>query len=120
MKYLVEECGANVEAKTINGDTPVLIASMYGHLATVQYLLEECGANVEAKRNDKRTALVMAQEHGKSDVEKYLVSKGPTGQLSDAAVNGDTAKAIKLIEQQGADMGWHNPDDVSEGVDELL
>ena len=38
-------------------------------------------------------------------------------QLNEAALNGDTAKALKLVEQ-GGDMEWQNPNDVSERVSE--
>ena len=54
----------------------------------------ECDANVEAKTN-----------------------KELNEQLSEAARKGDTAKALKLVEQ-GGDMEWQNPNDVSERVSE--
>ena len=129
--YLVKECGANVEAKDSAGNTPLIIASLQGHLDTVTYLVEECGANVEAKGNNGLTALALAKKNGKSDVEQYLRSKGAREkllsvaqrkkkvdeQLNEAALNGDTAKALKLVEQ-GGDVDWENPNAVSEWVRE--
>ena len=49
VKYLVEQCQANVEAKNNNLSTPLQLASTYGHLPIVQYLVKHCNANVESK-----------------------------------------------------------------------
>ena len=78
LKVLVEECHANVEAKDEDGRTPLMHASLQGHLTTVKYLVEEGHANVEAKNNDGYTALRWAKGQGKSDVVAYLRSKGAT------------------------------------------
>ena len=70
------KAGANVEAKDQYGETPLIRASIGGHLATVQFLAEECGADVETKNIHGWTALSQAKRYGKSDVEQYLLSKG--------------------------------------------
>jgi ankyrin repeat protein len=54
VKYLIEQCRANVEAKNIYGKTPLHDASNYGHIEIVEYLVEQCHANIEAKDNDGR------------------------------------------------------------------
>ena len=79
MKFLVEECHANVEVKQNHlGNTPLITASSRGHLATVKYLVEKCGADVEAKANSGETALALAKLARKSDVVQYLQSKRTT------------------------------------------
>jgi hypothetical protein len=44
VKYLHEECHANIEAKDEGGKTPIMCASENGHLDIVKYLHEECHA----------------------------------------------------------------------------
>ena len=68
-----------MEAKNQYGSTPLIVASLKGHLDIVTYLVEECGANVEAKKKDGLTALARAKANGYSDVEQYLRSKGARG-----------------------------------------
>ena len=47
VKYLVEQCHANVEAKDIwNKYTPLIYASNEGHLEVVRYLHEQCHAQI--------------------------------------------------------------------------
>jgi hypothetical protein len=40
MRFLVEECGANVRAR---GDAPLRMAVMQSHLEVIKILLERCG-----------------------------------------------------------------------------
>ena len=60
VKYLHEECHANVEAKDKYGRTPIICASQSGHLEVVKYLHEECHADVEAKDNNGYTSIIRA------------------------------------------------------------
>ena len=46
VKYLVEQCHANVEAKDNDGYTPLIRASENGHLEVVKYLVEQCHAKI--------------------------------------------------------------------------
>ena len=46
IKYLVEQCRVNVEAKDNDGWTPLICASQEGHLDVVKYLFEECHAKI--------------------------------------------------------------------------
>ena len=46
VKYLHEECHADVETKDICGETPIICATDDGHIKVVKYLHEECHANV--------------------------------------------------------------------------
>jgi ankyrin repeat protein len=72
VKYLYEECHANVEAKNNKGYTPIIYASQNGHLDIVKYLYEECNANVEAKDNYGNTPIMFASKNGHLEVVKYL------------------------------------------------
>ena len=72
VKYLVEECHANIEAKDNDGCTPLHRASDYEHLDIVKYLVEECHCNVEAKDNDGCTPLHRASDYEHLDIVKYL------------------------------------------------
>jgi ankyrin repeat protein len=52
IKYLVEQCNANVEARSNYGTTALHAAILCGKLDAVKYLVEQCIANVEAQSND--------------------------------------------------------------------
>ncbi|MCZ0931742.1 MAG: ankyrin repeat domain-containing protein [Oligoflexia bacterium] len=43
--------GANIEARTQNGETPLILAGRYGHADTVQLLLDK-GADVKAQTKE--------------------------------------------------------------------
>ena len=146
VKFLVEECHANVEAKEKDGYTSLIWASRGGDLTTVKFLVEEGHANVEAKAGGL-TALGWANNHGHSDVEQYLRSQqrggvfgrlfgGGAGTLSPVTARRKLSPAgrSKLDKQlsdaaykgdaakvlnlvkRGGYMEWRNPDAVSDGV----
>src|SRR5579871_6741839 len=49
--------GAHVNTRDGLGDTPLILAAMYGHTATVRLLLDH-GADVNARNNQDYTALM--------------------------------------------------------------
>jgi len=67
--------GANVEAKSNFGNTPLICASINGHLEIVKYLIEEHNANVEAKDNYGYTPLIWASVYGSLEIMKYLIEE---------------------------------------------
>jgi ankyrin repeat protein len=75
IKYLIEQCGVNVESKDDIGRTPLHITSFKGHIEVIKYLIEQCRANVEAKNNTGRTPLHFASENGHIKVVKYLIER---------------------------------------------
>jgi len=75
MKYLIEECNANVEAKSNNEYTPLHSASANGHFEIVKYLIEECNTNVEVKNKDGNTPLIYASSYGHLEIVKYLIEE---------------------------------------------
>jgi ankyrin repeat protein len=63
--------GANIEAKTNQGDTPLHIASWKGHLAVVKALLSG-GAKIPTANNFYKLPIHQAVFRGNSEVIKYL------------------------------------------------
>jgi hypothetical protein len=75
VKYLIEQCHANVEEKDNYGWTPLHIASARGKIKVVKYLIEQCHANVEENDNDGKTPLHIASAYDKIEVVKYLIEQ---------------------------------------------
>jgi len=71
VQYLVG-MKANIEAKSKQGNTPLIIAACKGKLDVVQYLVG-MKANIEAKSKQGNTPLIIAACKGKLDVVQYLV-----------------------------------------------
>ena len=71
--------GANIEAKTDEGSTPLLLASQIGHLEMVKCLVQ-LGAQVNIIANAPSgkgvSPLWLAQDCGHNDVVKYLLEHG--------------------------------------------
>ena len=72
---LLLECGADINAQSQGGRTPLHRASMSGALEVVRLLLEH-GADVEAKDLDGRTALQFVAGKGNSEIVKLLREHG--------------------------------------------
>lgn len=64
---------ADVNIKTTNGDTALIVASQKGHLDVVRVLLA-AKADVDAKMNDGTTALNAAGE--RVDIRELLMQAG--------------------------------------------
>lgn len=74
----VENCiniGANLEAKSMEGDTALIIASKCGHASIVKLLIEE-GADINAGNIEGKTPLIMAAGYGHLDIVDILFQKG--------------------------------------------
>lgn len=63
--------GANVNATSNNGFTPLHRASEHGHIAVVKFLLSK-GANVNAKSEDGNTPLSLALRNRHKDIANLL------------------------------------------------
>ena len=70
--------GAEMEARTENGHTSLILASLENHGEVVKLLLGS-GANLEAQTNQGVTALICATQFGHVDVVQILIEReGPT------------------------------------------
>lgn len=110
VKSLIEQ-GADIEAKTDNGSTPLHWAAASGHTDVANLLLEK-GADIEAKDRGGWTPLHWAAANGQTDIANLLLEKGADidAKTNDgktplhlAAYKGHTAVAEMLIEK-GADL----------------
>ncbi|MFA5266192.1 MAG: ankyrin repeat domain-containing protein [Opitutaceae bacterium] len=64
-----------VNAKSTDGDTPLLLAVVLGHQQAVKVLLES-GASVEARNADHDTPLLVATSRGNPEIVQLLLKKG--------------------------------------------
>ena len=74
VRFLLEH-GADINAQSHGGWTPLQRASRYGRLEVVRLLLEH-GADVEVKNNGGKTALQEAADMGRDEVVKLLREHG--------------------------------------------
>jgi len=63
------------------GQTPLHLASSFGHLSVVKLLLE-VGSNLETEDNQKETALHSAAKNGQAEIVKYLLEKNALHSLT--------------------------------------
>lgn len=64
--------GANVNAKDVDGEILLIIASKKGHTEIAKLLITK-GADVNAKDNDGETPLMFASENGKLDIINLVI-----------------------------------------------
>jgi ankyrin repeat protein len=103
--------GADVNATTNNGTTPLHLASCNGSVQVVQLLLEN-GAEIEAKDNDGLTSLHWACLKGHLAVFNELLSRGSDMEVKNSdgdtplhsACFGGNLAIVKALLSRGADM----------------
>ncbi len=69
------KAGADVNAKTKDGETVLMWASFSGHVDTARELIK-AGADLNAKQKDGETVLMMAAGEGHTDTTKELIKAG--------------------------------------------
>jgi hypothetical protein len=67
--------GVDVNYKTSNGETPLMLASQNGHKDVAEVLIAK-GADLNAKTNEGTTPLMLASQNGHNDVAELLIAKG--------------------------------------------
>lgn len=72
---LLLDCGANIEMRSADGNTPLLFASWNGAIDSAKLLIER-GANVNAKNNKGECALMCSNWHGDKEMVEILVENG--------------------------------------------
>jgi len=84
IKELLDAKADDIEAKsTIDGDTPLLVAVLYGHADAAKFLIEK-GADLNATNNQGHTALMSSVKKGNVDIVRHLLAlrksdKNPNG-----------------------------------------
>jgi ankyrin repeat protein len=115
--------GAELEAKSNDGPTPLLSAASNGHAAIVKLLIDN-GAELEAKDYYGWTALSLAANNGHEALVKLLLEKGAKLEAKEvhagtplllAASSGHMA-IVKLLIDNGAELEAKSDD----GRDPLL
>jgi hypothetical protein len=95
--------GANLEAKTRHGLTPLYYAATHGNIDVLNFLIEK-GADINVRDTFyKAGVLDFAIQNGHTDAALILVQKGnkdAEGALPDAAAKGDAA-LVKAILARG-------------------
>ena len=74
-RLLVSELGANVNARDIDGWTPLHQAAENGHVEMARLLVSELGADVNARDCSGWTPLHLAAENGHVEMARLLVSE---------------------------------------------
>jgi len=96
VKLLIDK-GADVNAKTNDGDTALMWAAISGEVDIVKMLLEK-GADVNAKNNHGDTALIFAAAQGNVDIVKILLDAG--ADISAKNEHGETALMLAQRNKQ--------------------
>ncbi|XP_055929805.1 ankyrin repeat family A protein 2-like isoform X2 [Argiope bruennichi] len=94
-----------------NGLTPLMWASSYGQLATVQKLIS-CGASISTIGDSGENALILASSAGHSVIVKELINQGASLDYRDQegntalmyAVYNNRAGCVQELLNAGADM----------------
>ena len=103
------QAGADIEARSEAGSSPLLVAVFNDNITCVIHLLEH-GANIQARDNRKWTALHFAAEYCKSstDIVEHLLQAGADTEartlgvaspLSIAVIHDNITCAIHLLER---------------------
>lgn len=73
-KYLLEK-GANLEAKAVDGSTPLHLSAMMGNVGVMKIILDR-GADINAKTEDNITLLDTARHEKKKEMVTFLKNHG--------------------------------------------
>jgi hypothetical protein len=76
VKFLLD-MGVDINTTSDSLDTPLIMASRWGHLDTVELLIQR-GANLNAQNEENRTALGIAKAWGRTPIIKLLKKAGAT------------------------------------------
>lgn len=99
---LVDELGANIHSKLVNGSEPVHLAAQEGYDMCFRAMLER-GADVNVTNFNGRTPLHAAAESGRDKVIPTLIRHGATMDLRDTK-----ASMIALDLAEMALIEWHS------------
>ena len=75
VKYLIEECEANVDSENCDESTPLHQAIKGRNIDIVKYLIEEKKASITKRDSSGRNALIIATLCNSYDIIKYLIEQ---------------------------------------------
>ena len=109
--------GANIHHKDIYGNTPLILASTYGHIKVVELLILN-GANIHDKNNKGYSPIIVSPD-GNIEVTELLISFGAN--VNDKTIHGNSPlyyasmniDIIKLLISNGACIYHENNDGFS-------
>jgi ankyrin repeat protein len=106
---LLLDKGADVNASTESGETPLIASAHVGSLEATTLLVEE-GATVNARDHDGRTALMYAAAADAADVVRFLLSQGADANLRDTRhgtaltlASGHSLAVVQALIESGVD-----------------
>jgi ankyrin repeat protein len=90
--------------KTKHRETPLHVASRYGHLNIVKYLIENFNKiiNINIIDNNKQTALHIASEKGYTEIVIYLITKGANIDMLDSRNRTPLHCSVEYIKEETA------------------
>ena len=74
VRFLVRNCEVDMNSKDKCGNTPLLVAAVYGHLSVIEYWIEH-GCDPLHRNNNGDTAVHLAALNGHLSVVKFFVEK---------------------------------------------
>ena len=75
VKYLVQNCGAEIDAKPkADGSTALHDAAKRGSLEIVKFLVET-GAEIDVRNNNNETPFYLSNRNEHKEISKYLLEK---------------------------------------------
>ena len=89
--FVGEYGGADVDARSPNGNTPLMLAASRSRLEVVELLLEY-GADIDARNERRSTSLILAVEGRSPEVVSALLEGGATTRYRNR--DGESAHAI--------------------------
>jgi len=96
------EKGADVNLQDMNGYTPLMIASNFGHIDIVTLLIEK-GADFKIQANNGETALSLAEKKGREKVINFLKN------IADNKTNKATGQPSKPESAAGVNQPQKEP-----------
>jgi len=103
IEYLVQQLGADVNARNDKGLTPIFLAAQAGHVNSIE-CLEQLGADIDARDNFEATPLILAAFAGKFECVKCLVKLG--ADVKAKAKNGMTVVDAANMDGHSEIVEW--------------
>ncbi|OJI81192.1 hypothetical protein ASPTUDRAFT_58499 [Aspergillus tubingensis CBS 134.48] len=124
---LLTRSNIGIEAKNLNGQTPLSLAAENGQEGIVHMLLER-GALIETMNSDSQTPLSLAAENGQEGIVHMLLDRGASIEsmnsdsqtpLSLAAENGQEG-IVHILLERGASTETINSDTAENGHEDIV